>query len=149
MLPFLNSDRLVAAIRGASPDLPPLNEDHAHFLSHHPARPTAPWPLRLLPGRIGQALRAWAEQRRRERQLIELWTISPHLLRDAGIVLVRGRPLPDHLCEAPLAVINHVAAHAPDQIVAADLEFPLTRHTVWEGKAPTAARKPAPADLQA
>ena len=83
-------------------------------------RSNLPLLLRLLPRPLRRAL----QDRARDRQLIALWERAPHLLEDAGYVLVAHSALPDPLRPAPARVLAHVAARSPEAIVAAETRFP-------------------------
>lgn len=124
MIPFLSASHLVSAIAGETSQPETLNEDFAFHLRSIALRPRDPLALRLLPRMLRLPLKAHLAARRKEKSMIALWEASPHLLRDAGIVLTRGADLPPHLVGAPERVIAHVAARDPEQIMRAELEFP-------------------------
>ena len=146
MLPFLNSERLVAAIKGEAASPQTRDADHAHYLATTLPPMRVPLMLRWLPRAIRQPILARMTARRQEQDLIHLWEVSPHLLRDVGMVLNASGDLPDHLVAAPDRVIEHVAQRAPDQIVAAELEFPPAGAAgAAQQLAPAAAPASAPA----
>ena len=104
------------------------NEDviahHDAILAAAPTAAAEALSLRLLPGFLRIPLKAWIAARSYERTLMRVWNVSPHLLNDMGIVLTADGSLPDHLTAAPQRVLDHVAARAPKQIVAAGLLYP-------------------------
>jgi hypothetical protein len=126
MMTLNSANTMLDVLAGKSVKPAGRNEDViAHMdamAASAPARDA--WYLRLLPGFARTPLKAWIIGREYERSLIGLWNVSPHLLADMGVVLTGNGKLPDHLTAAPERVINHVAALAPEQIVAAELSFP-------------------------
>ena len=124
MIPFLSAEHMVSAIMGETTRPEPRNEDYAYHLRNAPTPTPDPLPLRLLPQILRAPLKAHLAARRYEGSLIEMWQVSPHLLKDIGLILTKGADLPDHLTSAPDPVIAQVAAIDPTQIVQAELEFP-------------------------
>lgn len=124
MIPFLFANQMVSAMSGATSYPETLNEDYAHYLLNAPAKARESLPWRLLPQVLRAPIKARLAARRHERSLINMWEISPHLLKDIGVVLSNGAVLPDHLVPAPARVIKHVAAVDPSQVLQAELEFP-------------------------
>lgn len=124
MIPFIFANQMVSAVTGAPSQPETLDEDYAHYLRNAPARAREALPWRLLPQVLRAPMKARLAARRHERSLINMWEISPHLLKDIGVVLSNGAILPDHLVPAPARVIKHVAAVDPAQILQAELEFP-------------------------
>ena len=124
MIPFLFANQMVSAMTDATSQPATLNEDYAYYLISTPAQTRESLPWRLLPQFLRVPMKARLAARRYERSLINMWEISPHLLKDIGVVLGNPAVLPDHLVAAPARVINHVAAVDPSQIQQAELEFP-------------------------
>lgn len=125
MLPNLVAKIAVDAVGSTANRKPELNEDYEfHLRAEEKALATKPWFLRMLPALLRNPLEARLAARSRDRMLIDLWETSPHLLRDVGVVLTDNEALPEHLVAASTRLRDHVAAKAPEQIVAAELEFP-------------------------
>lgn len=126
MLPCLSAKVTVDLLDHTSDGPVHPNADYAHHLQAMAIARSAhgPWFKRLLPGKMIAAVGDWLATRRREEALIKAWENSPHLLEDMGVVLTRSTDLPDHLVAAPQRVYEHVAALAPEQIVAAELLYP-------------------------
>ena len=145
MTPY-SANSMLDVLAGKSVGPASLNADVvAHLAAKPVALPVAlpdAWPLRLLPGFVRGPLKAWIAARAYERSLVSLWEISPHLLSDMGVVLTANGNLPDHLVAAPARVIDHVAAIAPEQIVAAEMSYlPARAKAPYAGSA--AAERPA------
>lgn len=117
---------LVDAAQGKSHQPVHLNTEYSLHLNQLALQRGhgGPWVLRLLPRALRLKVQDYLTARRVEAQLIKLWETSPHLLRDAGVVLTRATDLPAHLLPAPKRVLEHVAAIDPEQIVEAELQFP-------------------------
>ena len=98
---------LVDLISGLTPPRPELNEDYAYFAAQ-PRPQHSAW--YLLPAVLIRSLRDRRAARRYEQSLIDLWTLSPHLLDDIGVVLGQYDDLPDHLVAAPPRVVAHIRA---------------------------------------
>ena len=98
---------LVDLISGQTPSRPELNEDYAYFAAQHPPQYTAWY---LLPAALIRSLRDRLAARRYEQSLIDLWTLSPHLLEDIGVVLGQHDDRLDHLVAAPPRVVAHILA---------------------------------------
>lgn len=124
MLPFHFVNQMVATLAGEATEPAVLNEDLAHHLRNTPAPARDPLLRRLLPRALRDYLQARSVARRQERDFIALWEMSPHLLRDIGVVLSDAASLPDHLVAAPERVIDHVASVDPAQVEEARREFP-------------------------
>ena len=123
MTPY-SANMMLDVLAGKSVQPTCLNED---VIAHQAAAPVVAkeaLPLRLLPGFVRKPLKAWIAARQYEKSLVGLWNVSPHLLKDMGIVLTANARLPDYLVAAPARVIEHVAALAPEQIVQAEISFP-------------------------
>jgi hypothetical protein len=124
MIPFLFANQMVSAMSETTSQPEACNEDHAHYLRNAPAKARESLHWRLLPQGLRAPVKARLAARLYERSLINMWEISPHLLKDIGVVLSNGSILPDHLYPAPAGVIKHVAAVDPTQVLQAELEFP-------------------------
>ena len=137
MLNLTSADNLLTLLSGKPVQPISRNEDiaayqDALFVAATAAAPTAAaeaFALRLLPRFVRTPLKAWIAARKYERSLVRVWNVSPHLLNDMGIVLTANGTVPGHLTAAPQRVLDHVAALAPKQIVAADLRYPATATT--------------------
>ena len=141
MTPY-SANSMLDVLAGKSVGPASLNADVVAHLAAKPVALPDAWPLRLLPGFVRGPLKAWIAARACERSLVGLWEISPHLLSDMGVVLTANGNLPDHLVAAPARVIDHVAAIAPEQIVAAEMSYPPARAAApYAGSA--AAERPA------
>lgn len=116
-------NQMMDALHGKSVQPATLNEDYAVYLRDAPVPTPQRRSLRLFASILIASLKARIKARRNEKSLIKLWEISPHLLKDIGIVLTATGKLPDHLIVAPERVIEHVAAKAPEQIVEAELSL--------------------------
>ena len=98
---------LVDVISGQTTFRPELNEDFAYLAAQHTPQHT-PW--YLLPAALIRSLRARLAARRYEKSLIDLWTLSPHLLEDIGVLLGEHDDRLDHLVAAPPRVRAHILA---------------------------------------
>jgi hypothetical protein len=147
MIPFLFVNQLVSAMSGTTSQPETRNEDYTHYLCNAPAKARESLPWRLLPQVLRAPVKARLAARRHDESLINMWEISPHLLKDIGVVLSNGAILPDHLGPAPARVIKHVAAVDPSQIVQAELEFPPHVEQASQELA-TQVRKVEPEPLQ-
>ena len=107
MIPFLGTKQFVDLFSGQNPPWSELNEDYAYFAAQHPPQHSAWY---LLPAVLIRSLRDRRAARRYEQSLIDLWTLSPHLLDDIGVVLGQYDDLPDHLVAAPPRVVAHIRA---------------------------------------
>ncbi len=148
MIPLLFANPIVSALSGTTSQPETLNEDCAHYLRNAPAKDRESLPWRLLPQVLRTPMKARLAARRHERSLINMWEISPHLLKDIGVVLSNGAILPDHLVPAPARVIKHVAAVDPSQVLQAELEFPPHVEQASQELA-TQVQKVEPESLQA
>ena len=98
---------LVDTLSGQTTVRPELNEDCAYHAAQHPKQHTAWYPLLAA---LIRALRAKLAARRYEKSLINLWSISPHLLDDIGVLLGDYDATADHLVAAPPRVKAHILA---------------------------------------
>lgn len=147
MIPFLFANQMVSAMSGTTSQPETRNADYAHYLLTAPAKAQESLPWRLLPQGLRSSMKARLAARRHERSLINMWEISPHLLKDIGVVLSNGAILPDHLVPAPARVIKHVAAVDPSQVLQAELEFPPHVEQANQERAPQ-VQKVEPESLQ-
>lgn len=130
MLTLNSAATMLNVMSGQSVQPVSLNEDVIAHQLDQPLEAPAPFPVNLLPGFIRRPLMTRIAARQYERSLLALWNVSPHLLDDIGVVLNGKAALPDHLIAAPARLIDHVAAIAPEQILAAELRFPQAKPAV-------------------
>ena len=107
MISVSSARHLVDLISGQTPSRPESNEDCAYFAAQ-PRPQHSAW--YLLPAVLIRSLRARRAARRYEQSLINLWTISPHLLEDIGVLLGQHDDRLDHLVAAPPRVVAHILA---------------------------------------
>ena len=107
MFTLSSANLLVDVISGQTPSRPELNEDYA-YLAAQPRPQHSAW--YLLPAVLIRSLRARLAARRYEQSLIDVWTLSPHLLDDIGVVLGQHDDRLDHLVAAPPRVVAHILA---------------------------------------
>jgi hypothetical protein len=138
MITPYSTNAMLDVLAGKSMEPAPLNEDVAAHRNNTLYVTPQPWPMRLLPGFV----KSWIAAQKYERSLVRLWEVSPHLLNDMGIVLTAQGSLPDHLVAAPVRVIKHVGAMAPEQIVAAEMEFPASGVAGASAQAGTTRARP-------
>ena len=119
MTPY-STNAMLDVFAGKSAEPVSLNEDINAHRRDAPVVERQSWPMRLLPGFVT----SWIAARKYEQSLVRVWEVSPHLLNDMGIVLTARAALPEHLVAAPIRVIDHIAAIAPEQIVSAEMSFP-------------------------
>ena len=98
MFSLSSAKLLVDVISWQTPSRPELNEDYAYHAAQQPPQHRAWY---LLPAALIRALRAKLAARRYEKSLIDLWSISPHLLEDIGVLLGEHDDRLDHLVAAP------------------------------------------------
>lgn len=114
MFPLTNAVHVVDALTHTKTEPCSLNADYAWHLSQAaasaPVEPRDAWPLRLLPAFLRTRIRARLAAREYERKLISMWELSPHLLKDIGVMVGPDETLTDHLVAAPPRVIEHVVA---------------------------------------
>jgi hypothetical protein len=108
MLPFCNGNAILTSLVGGENVRETLNEDYAHYLQTAPAAERDPWPMRLLPASIRNALKDRRAARDYENSLIAMWENSPHLLDDIGVVVSTGRDVIEGHVAAPSRVVEHV-----------------------------------------
>ena len=107
MISLSSAKLLVDVISGQTTFRPELNEDFAYLAAQHPPQYTAWY---LLPAALIRSLRDRLAAWRYEQSLIDVWTLSPHLLDDIGVVLGQHDDRLDHLVAAPPRVVAHILA---------------------------------------
>ena len=107
MIPFSFANQLVDLLSGQTQPRPELNEDYAFLAAQNTPQHTAWY---LLPAALIRSLQARLAARRYEKSLVDLWSISPHLLEDIGVFLGEHDDRLDHLVAAPPRVVAHIRA---------------------------------------